>query len=54
MLPELLAWFTGKEQNRRKFPRKRKPFRATYSLDGHTSRAAIGLDIRSSRATSSR
>jgi hypothetical protein len=45
MLPELLAWFTGKEQNRRKFPRKRKPFRATYSLDGHTSRAAIGLDI---------
>ena len=45
MLPELLAWFTGKEQNRRKFPRKRKPFRATYSFDGHTSRAAIGLDI---------
>ena len=45
MLPELLAWFTGKEQNRRKFPRKRKPFRAAYSVDGQTSRAAIGLDI---------
>jgi hypothetical protein len=45
MLPDLLAWFTGKEQNRRKFPRKRKPFRATYSLDGQTARAAIGLDI---------
>ena len=45
MLPELLAWFTGKEQNRRKFPRKRKPYRATYSLDGQTTRAAIGLDI---------
>jgi len=45
MLPELLAWFTGKEVNRRKFPRKRKPYRATYSADGNTSRPAIGLDI---------
>jgi len=45
MLPELLAWFTGKEQNRRKFPRKRKPYRAAYSLDGKTTHAAIGLDI---------
>ncbi len=45
MLPELLAWFTGKEQNRRKFPRKRKPYRAAYSFDGKAQRAAIGLDI---------
>jgi hypothetical protein len=45
MLPELLAWFTGKEQNRRKFPRKRKPYRAAYSLDGKSTRAAIGLDL---------
>jgi hypothetical protein len=45
MLPELLAWFTGKEQNRRKFPRKRKPYKAAYSLDGKAQRAAIGLDI---------
>ena len=45
MLPELLAWFTGKEQNRRKFPRKRKPYRAAYTLDGTSMRAAIGLDI---------
>jgi hypothetical protein len=45
MLPELLAWFTGKEQNRRKFPRKRKPYRAAYSLDGTSVRTAIGLDI---------
>jgi len=45
MLPELLAWFTGKEVNRRKFPRKRKPYRATYSLDGKSQRPAIGLDI---------
>ena len=45
MLPELLAWFTGKEQNRRKFPRKRKPYRAAYSLDGKSTRPAIGLDL---------
>ncbi|MBV8601061.1 MAG: PilZ domain-containing protein [Candidatus Eremiobacteraeota bacterium] len=45
MLPELLAWFTGKEVNRRKFPRKRKPYRATYTLDGKSQRPAIGLDI---------
>ncbi|MFN2461551.1 MAG: PilZ domain-containing protein [Candidatus Velthaea sp.] len=45
MLPELLAWFTGKEVNRRKFPRKRKPYRATYSVDGTAQRPAIGLDI---------
>src|SRR6202165_3946380 len=45
MLPELLAWFTGKEQNRRKFPRKRKPFHAAYSIEGKPARAAIGLDI---------
>jgi hypothetical protein len=45
MLPELLAWFTGKEQNRRKFTRKRKPYRASYTLDGTSTRPAIGLDI---------
>jgi hypothetical protein len=46
MLPELLAWFTGKEPNRRKYPRKRKPYRATFSVDaGTTQKPAIGLDI---------
>ncbi len=46
MLGDLLAWFTGKEVNRRKYPRKRKPYRATVSLDGGvTQKAAIGLDI---------
>lgn len=45
MLPELLAWFTGKEQNRRKFPRKRKPYRAAYVVEGTSARTAIGLDI---------
>ncbi|HTU80843.1 MAG TPA: PilZ domain-containing protein [Candidatus Acidoferrales bacterium] len=46
MLDELLGWFTGKEPNRRKYPRKRKPYRATVSTDGGVSqKPAIGLDI---------
>lgn len=46
MLPELLAWFTGKDPNRRKYPRKRKPYRATFSTDaGVTQKPAIGLDV---------
>lgn len=46
MLSDLLGWFTGKDANRRKYPRKRKPYRATVSVDaGLTQKAAIGLDI---------
>ena len=46
MLSDLLGWFTGKDANRRKYPRKRKPYRATVSVDGGlTQRPAIGLDI---------
>ncbi|MDQ2864989.1 MAG: PilZ domain-containing protein [Candidatus Eremiobacteraeota bacterium] len=46
MLNDLLGWFTGKDANRRKYPRKRKPYRATVSIDGGlTQRPAIGLDI---------
>lgn len=45
MLPELLAWFTGKDVNKRKYPRKRRPYRAVYSLDGTASKPAIGLDL---------
>ena len=46
MVTDLLAWFTGKDPNRRKYPRKRKPYRATYTIDGGaTQRPAIGLDI---------
>ncbi|HTX60345.1 MAG TPA: PilZ domain-containing protein [Verrucomicrobiae bacterium] len=45
MLDELLGWFTGKEPNRRKYPRKRKPYRATVSVDGASQKPAIGLDI---------
>jgi hypothetical protein len=46
MLGDLLAWFTGKDANRRKFPRKRRPYRATVSIDaGLSQKPAIGLDI---------
>jgi hypothetical protein len=46
MLDSLLAWFTGKEPNRRKYPRKRKPYRAAVTFDGGvTQKPAIGLDI---------
>lgn len=46
MMGELLAWFSGKEVNRRKYPRKRKPYRATVSIDaGNSQKPAIGLDI---------
>lgn len=46
MMGDLLAWFTGKDANRRKYPRKRKPYRATVSVDGGlTQKPAIGLDI---------
>ncbi len=43
---DLIGWFTGKEANRRKYPRKRKPYRASISYDaGLTQKPAIGLDI---------
>jgi len=46
MLPELFAWFIGREVNRRKYPRKREPYRATFSVDsGVTQKPMIGLDI---------
>jgi len=46
VLSDLLGWFTGKDANRRKYARKRKPYRATVSVDGGlTQKPAIGLDI---------
>ena len=43
---DLLGWFTGKDSNRRKYPRKNRPYRATVSADGGvTQKGAIGLDI---------
>jgi hypothetical protein len=45
MITELLGWFAGKDANKRKYPRKKKPFRASYILDGKTQKPGIGLDI---------
>jgi hypothetical protein len=43
---DLLGWFTGRESNRRKYPRKTKPYWATVSADGGlTKKPAIGVDI---------
>ena len=45
MLPELLAWFTGKDVNKRKYPRKRRPYRAPTAWTGRPRKPAIGLDL---------
>ncbi len=46
MLADLLALFTGKEPNRRKYPRRRKAYRATVCAGAETAqKPAIGLDI---------
>jgi hypothetical protein len=45
MLPQLLAWFTGKDVNKRKYPRKRRPYVAAYCLDGKAQKPAVGLDL---------
>jgi PilZ domain len=37
---------TGREHNRRQFPRKKKPYRGAFTVDGwRTQEALIGLDI---------
>jgi hypothetical protein len=45
MITELLGWFAGKDANKRKYPRKKKPFRATYIVEGTKQTPGIGLDI---------
>lgn len=45
-LSDILAWFTRRDSNRRKYPRKSKPYWATFSADGGlTRKPAIGIDI---------
>jgi len=44
MITELLGWFAGKDANKRKYPRIKKPYRASYILDGK-QKPGIGLDI---------
>jgi hypothetical protein len=43
---DLLGWLNRKDSNRRKYPRKSKPYWASVSSDGGTTRKpAIGIDI---------
>jgi hypothetical protein len=43
---KLLGWFTRRDSNRRKYPRKAKHYWATVSADGgQTRKPAIGIDI---------
>ena len=44
MITELLGWFAGKDANKRKYPRIKKPYRASYVIDGQ-QKPGIGLDI---------
>jgi hypothetical protein len=45
MITGLLGWFAGKETNKRKYPRKKKPYRAATLLADGVERAAIGVDV---------
>ena len=46
MLLNLFGWGNRKDSNRRKYPRKTKPYWASVSSDGGTTRKpAIGIDI---------
>ena len=44
MIAGLLGWFAGEAVNKRRYPRRRKPYRAWVSFHGR-SRALIGVDI---------
>ncbi|MBV8600978.1 MAG: PilZ domain-containing protein [Candidatus Eremiobacteraeota bacterium] len=44
MLAELIGWFAGRDENRRRFPRVRKDYAAQYSIDGRTWQPAYGVD----------
>jgi hypothetical protein len=44
MIAGLLGWFAGEGANKRRYPRRKKPYRVWLTIDG-TSRAAIGIDI---------
>lgn len=45
MITGLLGWFAGKETNKRKYPRKKKPYRAVTILADGVERSAIGVDV---------
>jgi hypothetical protein len=46
MLAELVGWYAGQEQNRRRYPRVRKEYAAKYSINnGHTWHPVQGVDL---------
>ena len=46
MLAQLVGWYAGREENRRRYPRTKRDYDAQYSLDaGHSWRPLKGVDI---------
>lgn len=46
MLAELVGWYAGREENRRRYPRIKRDYDAQYSLDaGHSWRPLKGVDL---------
>jgi hypothetical protein len=46
MLAELVGWYAGREENRRRYPRVKRDYEAQYSLDGGRSwRPMKGVDL---------
>lgn len=46
MLAELVGWYAGREENRRRYPRVRRDYEAQWSLDGHHAWHALwGVDL---------
>ena len=44
MLAELVGWFAGRDENRRRYPRVRKEYAVQYAIDGRTWLPAYGVD----------
>ncbi len=46
MLAELVGWYAGREENRRRYPRVKRDYDAQWSLDaGHSWRPLNGVDV---------
>ena len=46
MLAELVGWYAGREENRRRYPRVKRDYEARYSVNvGHSWRPLRGVDL---------
>jgi hypothetical protein len=46
MLAELVGWYAGREENRRRYPRIKRDYEAAFSVDaGHSWRSLYGIDM---------